>query len=80
MTMTIPSPVAGTSEPAAGLRTLLAELMPAHRAKWGESTEWAALVDFQRALGRAGWGAPAWPVEIGGRGLGVVDQLACGGE
>ena len=27
-----------------------------------------------------GWSAPAWPVEIGGRGLGVEDQIACDAE
>src|SRR5690554_4749602 len=54
--------------------------MADHRQRWGDSTEWAALADFQRALGKAGWGAPQWPEEIGGRGLGVVDTLACDSE
>jgi alkylation response protein AidB-like acyl-CoA dehydrogenase len=66
--------------PAAELRAALAEIMTAHRARWGDSDEWEALVDFQQAIGRAGWGAPAWPVESGGRGLGVLDQLACDSE
>jgi alkylation response protein AidB-like acyl-CoA dehydrogenase len=69
-----------STEPALELRAVLADIMSAHRERWGESTEWEALVDFQRALGRAGWGAPSWPVEIGGRGLSVVDQLACDAE
>jgi 3-oxochol-4-en-24-oyl-CoA dehydrogenase len=62
------------------LRELLAEIVPAHRAKWGESDEWEALLDFQRAVGAAGWSAPAWPVEIGGRGLTLEEQIACDGE
>lgn len=67
-----------TVSPAADeLRTVLERIMPAHRAKWGSSDEWAALTDFQRQLGAAGWGASAWPVELGGKGLDVNDQLAC---
>jgi alkylation response protein AidB-like acyl-CoA dehydrogenase len=65
---------------AAELRPVLAAIMERHRARWGASTEWAALADFQRELGKAGWGAPQWPVQIGGRGLGVVDTLACDAE
>lgn len=73
--MTVASP-----SPAAELRVILADLVFAHRKRWGISDEWAALVDFQRAIGAAGWGAPAWPKEIGGQGLGVLDQLACDAE
>ncbi len=74
-----------TTEPslsphAAELRAVLAAIMEQHRERWGDSNEWAALADFQRELGKAGWGAPQWPVEIGGRGLGVVDTLACDSE
>lgn len=65
---------------AAELRPVLEAIMERHRARWGDSTEWDALADFQRELGKAGWGAPQWPVEIGGRGLGVVDTLACDTE
>ena len=54
--------------------------MSRHRERWGATKEWDALADFQRELGKAGWGAPQWPVEIGGRGLGVVDTLACDTE
>ena len=65
---------------AAELRPVLEEIMARHRQRWGDSKEWEALADFQRQLGAAGWGAPQWPVEIGGRGLGVVDTLACDAE
>ncbi len=65
---------------AAELRSVLERIMPAHHAKWGDSDEWEALTDFQRELGTAGWGASSWPVEIGGKGLDVPDQLACDEE
>lgn len=69
---------------AAELRPVLAEIMQRFRARWGEPTrgtyEFEALADFQRELGKAGWGAPQWPVAIGGRGLGVIDTLACDTE
>ena len=63
------------------LRALLAdELLPAHRDRWGDSDEWDALVDFQRALSAHGWTAPAWPLDLGGRGLGIDDQIRCEAE
>ena len=65
---------------AAELRPVLQDIMSRHRKRWGATKEWDALADFQRELGKAGWGAPQWPVEIGGRGLGVVDTLACDTE
>lgn len=65
---------------AAELRPVLEAIMEQHRSRWGDSEEWEALADFQRELGKAGWGAMQWPVEIGGRGLGVVDTLACDAE
>ena len=65
---------------AAELRPVLQDIMSRHRERWGATKEWDALADFQRELGKAGWGAPQWPVEIGGRGLGVVDTLACDTE
>jgi alkylation response protein AidB-like acyl-CoA dehydrogenase len=67
-------------KPNEELRAVLDEIVPRHREKWGESGEWEGLVEFQRALGARGWSAPAWPVEIGGRGLGVEDQIACDAE
>ena len=68
------------TSPAEELRAVLAEIMPAHHEKWGGSEEWDALLDFQRAIGRAGWTAIAWPVETGGKGLDIADQIACEAE
>ena len=68
------------SQTAAELRGVLGEIMPAYRARWGDSDEWDALVDFQRRLGAAGWGAPSWPTKIGGRSLTVREQLDCDPE
>ena len=66
--------------PSEELRELLADIVPAHRARWGSSNEWDALMDFQRTLGRHGWSAPSWPVELGGRGLDIAEQIACYSE
>jgi alkylation response protein AidB-like acyl-CoA dehydrogenase len=64
--------------PSEELRKLLVEtILPAHNERWCGSQEWDALVDFQRHLGRHGWTAPGWPVDIGGRGLDINEQLAC---
>ena len=67
-------------EPHLELRADLAEIMPVHQERWGDSTEWEANVDFQRQLSSRGWTAPAWPVEAGGRGLGIEQQIACDKE
>jgi alkylation response protein AidB-like acyl-CoA dehydrogenase len=67
-------------QPHLELRAVLDELVPAYREKWGDSHEWEGLLEFQRELGARGWSAPAWPVEIGGRALGVEDQIACDAE
>jgi alkylation response protein AidB-like acyl-CoA dehydrogenase len=71
--------VAGTSAagPAAELAATVEKLLPAHREKWGEDDSFSARLDWQRTLHGAGWIAPQWPVEFGGRGLGIVDQVAC---
>ena len=63
------------------LRALLRdEIMPAQRAEWPDDSSWEAKVAFQRRLSAHGWTAPAWPIEHGGRGLGVEDQIACEAE
>jgi len=64
--------------PRERLRQLLEEeILPTHRARWGASTEWDADLDFQRQIASHGWAAPGWPVEIGGMGLDVEEQVAC---
>ena len=72
--------LAPANPPAAQLRPVLEGIVARHRDRWGDDRGWEPLADFQRKLGAAGWGAPQWPVEIGGRGLGVVDTLACDTE
>ncbi|MEX5637313.1 acyl-CoA dehydrogenase [Parafrankia sp. FMc2] len=63
--------------PAAELAAHLERLLPAHRDKWGEDDSFTARLDWQRTLHSVGWIAPQWPAEFGGRGLGIVDQVAC---
>src|SRR5437660_1681743 len=70
--------VRAVTAPHERLRHLLEEdLLPKHRARWAASTEWDAQLDFQRQLAAHGWTAPGWPVEIGGMGLAVDEQVAC---
>ena len=63
------------------LRAFLdAELPPEHEegaesAEWAPDEEYAWVHDFNRRLGAAGWLVPHWPVEYGGRGLGIIEQV-----
>jgi 3-oxochol-4-en-24-oyl-CoA dehydrogenase len=68
---------ASVTGPPAELAAHVATLLPAHRAKWGDDDSFAARLDWQRTLHGVGWIAPQWPVEFGGRGIGIVDQVAC---
>jgi alkylation response protein AidB-like acyl-CoA dehydrogenase len=63
--------------PAAELAAHVARLLPGHRQKWGDDDSFTARLDWQRALHAVGWIAPHWPAEFGGRGLNIVDQVAC---
>ncbi|MDN5917834.1 MAG: acyl-CoA dehydrogenase family protein [Pseudonocardia sp.] len=65
--------------PAAELDSAVRELLPAHRATWGVDDSFTARLDWQRTLHGAGWIAPQWPTGFGGRGVGIVDQVACDG-
>ena len=67
-------------QPHLELRAVLDEIVPRHRDGGAIPDDWAGLLEFQRELGARGWSAPAWPVEIGGRALGVEDQIACDAE
>jgi len=65
----------------AELRAFLdAELPPEHE-EGAESSEWLAddeyrwVHAFNQKLGAAGWLVPHWPVEYGGRGLGIIEQV-----
>jgi len=62
---------------AAELAEQVEKLLPEHRAKWGDDDSFEARLDWQRTLHSVGWIAPHWPHEYGGRGLGIVDQVAC---
>jgi alkylation response protein AidB-like acyl-CoA dehydrogenase len=73
---TISSTIA-SGTPAAELAAQVERLLPAHKRKWGDDDSFAARLDWQRALHAVGWIAPQWPAQFGGRGLGIVDQVAC---
>lgn len=77
------SPTAGTADLASEssavveLAAVLERVAPKVRAEWGSDRSLAARLAWQRALAEEGWAAPGWPVEHGGRGLGVRDRVAC---
>jgi alkylation response protein AidB-like acyl-CoA dehydrogenase len=75
-----PASVAGPDSPAQELRAYLEKVVPAYRAQWGAGTSFEAALAWQRLLAEGGWAAPSWPVEAGGRGLGVVERVACDAE
>ena len=62
------------------LRAFLEREMPAYREKFGNDNSFAARLAWQKILHRGGWAAPSWPVEHGGRGLDVLDRVACDAE
>jgi alkylation response protein AidB-like acyl-CoA dehydrogenase len=70
----------GTTAPALELRAHLERIVPGHRARWGTEESFEASLDWQRLMAAGGWAAPSWPVEAGGRGLGVLDRVACDAE
>jgi alkylation response protein AidB-like acyl-CoA dehydrogenase len=69
--------VTTTQAPADELSDFLDTALPEFEQKWGADRGFQARLDWQRRLNDAGWVAPSWPVEIGGRGLGVADRVAC---
>ena len=75
-----PALVAGPDSPAQELRAYLEKVVPGYRAQWGAGSSFEAALAWQRLLAAGGWAAPSWPVEAGGRGLGVVDRVACDAE
>jgi alkylation response protein AidB-like acyl-CoA dehydrogenase len=57
------------------LRAWLAENRPAAEpTEGGEDAQYAWRRDWQRRLYDAGWAAPAWPVEYGGRGASLTES------
>ncbi|MDX6741501.1 acyl-CoA dehydrogenase family protein [Actinocorallia sp. A-T 12471] len=65
------------SPPAQELMRFLGDALPEFVREWGDDRSHAARLDWQRRLAAGGWAAPHWPVEYGGRGLGVADRVAC---
>lgn len=63
--------------PAAELAETVRVLLPLHRAQWGDDDSFDARLSWQQRLHSAGWMAPHWPEQFGGRGLSIVDQVAC---
>jgi alkylation response protein AidB-like acyl-CoA dehydrogenase len=77
----IAAPTPDGAGPAAELRACLAEIVPRFRAMWGDAPSgFDAEMAWQRELAAVGWAAPSWPEWAGGRGLGVVDRVACDAE
>jgi alkylation response protein AidB-like acyl-CoA dehydrogenase len=71
---------ADTNAFRAELRSWLAEHVTAEVAEAGQRpitrNTLGLLRHWNRTLADGGWAAPAWPVEHGGRGAGVAEQLA----
>ena len=65
------------SAPARELDAFIAERYPAFLEQWGDDRGFDARMAWQKVLHSGGWAAPSWPVEYGGRGLGVADRVAC---
>ena len=69
-----------TGAPALDLRAYLEEIVPGYRRRWGTEESFEAALAWQQLMAAGGWAAPSWPVEAGGRGLGVVDRVQCDAE
>jgi alkylation response protein AidB-like acyl-CoA dehydrogenase len=54
--------------------------MPSDLCPSGSTPSFEERRAAQRYLAVAGWAAPGWPVEHGGRSLGVADRIACDAE
>jgi alkylation response protein AidB-like acyl-CoA dehydrogenase len=65
------------ASPAAQLRSYLDAAVPAYRRRWGSDHGYEAALVWHKLLHAGGWAAPSWPIEAGGRGLGVADRVAC---
>ncbi|MFF3570968.1 acyl-CoA dehydrogenase family protein [Nocardia jiangxiensis] len=63
--------------PAAELAAAVESLLPLHHEQWSADDSFPARLSWQQRLHQAGWIAPQWPQEFGGRGLSIVDQVAC---
>jgi alkylation response protein AidB-like acyl-CoA dehydrogenase len=66
-----------SSAPAQELAAFLDVALPEFEQAWKGDRSHAARLDWQRRLSVGRWVAPGWAPEIGGRGLGVADRVAC---
>jgi len=66
-----------SSQPAQELAAFLDQALPEFLEIWGTDRSIPARMAWQRKLNEGRWVAPGWPEEIGGRGLGVADRVAC---
>jgi alkylation response protein AidB-like acyl-CoA dehydrogenase len=65
----------GLASPAlAEFAALVDEALPVHRAEH-PTDDYPSRLAWQQRLHAAGWIAPHWPEEFGGKGLGIVDQV-----
>lgn len=69
-----------TSPPALELREFLSRAWPDFAGRWRDTNSFAVRLAWQRTLHSGGWAAPGWPVEHGGHGLSIADQVACDAE
>ncbi|MFI1293295.1 acyl-CoA dehydrogenase family protein [Streptomyces sp. NPDC020792] len=59
------------------LRRFLEDRLPAFRDQWGEQPGFEGKLAWQRIMQQERWVAPQWAEQHGGRGLDVVESLAC---
>ncbi|GAA3221836.1 acyl-CoA dehydrogenase family protein [Actinocorallia longicatena] len=77
MTKTSAARRIAASPPAQELSRFLDQALAQFERDRGSDRSHAARLDWQHRLAAAGWAAPHWPAEYGGRGLGVADRVAC---
>jgi alkylation response protein AidB-like acyl-CoA dehydrogenase len=69
-----------TSQAVLEFREFLSTAWPGFTARWPDSNSFAARLAWQWTLHSGGWVAPGWPLEHGGRGLSIAEQVACDAE
>jgi alkylation response protein AidB-like acyl-CoA dehydrogenase len=72
--------VSGQRSPREELALFLDQALPAHQREWGADASMPARIAWQRRLAEGGWVGLHWAVEHGGRGLSIVERIACDSE